>query len=168
MLDAVIENIFSASGWENEFSQASERLCVLVVDDEDMIRKLNAAGLANYGFDVVTASDGAEAWEMLHQRGFDLLVTDNNMPDVTGFELLQKIHAEGLALPVIMATGTAPEEVFTRAPWLRPAAVLEKPYSIEDLLGTVKEVLNANAAEPLEVAPPPNWLSTLAPVAVRC
>jgi len=108
------------------------------------------------------------------------VITDNNMPRLTGIELLKKLCAARMALPVIMATGTLPKEEFTRYPWLQPAATLLKPYTVEELLGTVKEVLRAtvSACSPREIllaagssgsappisrgeqiAPPPDWRS---------
>jgi DNA-binding response OmpR family regulator len=64
------------------------------------------------------------------------------MPKVTGLELIQKVRAAGMALPVIMATGVLPEEAFTRSPWLQPAATLIKPYTLAEFLGVVENVLH--------------------------
>jgi hypothetical protein len=64
-----------------------------------------------------------------------------------------------MALPVIMATGTLPKEEFTRYPWLQPVAMLLKPYSVEELLGTVKDVLRATVSACEQIASPPNWRS---------
>jgi len=63
------------------------------------------------------------------------------MPNVSGVELIEKVRAAGMTLPVIMATGEAPEEDFTRNPFLQPAATLLKPYTPVEFLGTVKNVL---------------------------
>jgi DNA-binding response OmpR family regulator len=63
------------------------------------------------------------------------------MPRLTGIELLKKLHAEEIPLPVIMATGTLPARELARNPWLQPAATLIKPYTIVELLSTVKNVL---------------------------
>ena len=82
----------------------------------------------------------------LNSGSYDLLITDHNMPKVTGLALLKKVRAAHMALPVIMATGTLPMEEFIQNPWLRPATILPKPYTTEDLLGTVKELLRATDA----------------------
>jgi len=66
---------------------------------------------------------------------------DNDMPKVSGVELLHKLHAAHIALPVIMATGRLPAEEFTQCPWIQPAALLIKPYSFHELLETVRRVL---------------------------
>jgi len=53
-------------------------------------------------------------------------------------------------LPVIMATGALPPDEFTRHPWLQPAAILIKPYTIAQLLGAVKQALSASNRVPLD------------------
>jgi DNA-binding response OmpR family regulator len=115
---------------------------ILVVDDEPIIRELNCKMLMDASYHVDTAEDGAVAWDTLQLKSFDLLITDNSMPKVTGLELIQKVRAAGMALPVIMATGVLPEEAFTRSPWLQPAATLIKPYTLAEFLGVVENVLH--------------------------
>ena len=122
--------------------EASPPRNILVVDDDPDIRRINATVLHRAGYHVDTAEDGAFAWEALGASDYDLMITDNNMPNLTGLELLKKLYASRMALPFIMATGIIPEEDFARCPWLRPAATLLKPYSVEELLGVVKKVLN--------------------------
>jgi DNA-binding response OmpR family regulator len=121
--------------------QMSPRHRILVVDDDSSVRQFNTVVLLHAGYEVNSAEDGAIAWETLLKDSYDLLVTDNNMPNVTGVELLKKVRAAGMILPVIMATGTFPSEEFTRQPWLKPAALLLKPYPIAELVRTVKKVL---------------------------
>ena len=115
---------------------------ILVVEDDDEIRRLNTEVLIRQGYQVDAAGDGAVAWDALQHNAYDLLVTDNAMPNVTGIELLMKLHGARLAVPVIMATGTLPEAAFTRYPWLQPAATVLKPYTGAELVGAVSRVLN--------------------------
>ena len=114
---------------------------ILVVDDEPVIRRINAMVLDHAGYYVDTAEDGAFAWESLKSGHYDLMITDNNMPNLTGMELLKKLYATRMTLPFIMATGKMPEEEFIRCPWLQHGATLLKPYAAEELLGVVKKVL---------------------------
>ena len=114
---------------------------ILVVEDDIFFRRLNTQVLLRSGYEVDAAADGAAAWQALNTDSYDLLITDNNMPKLSGVELLKKLRAARMALPVIMATGTLPEEEFTRHPWLQPAATLLKPYTGEEMLRTVKKVL---------------------------
>lgn len=114
---------------------------ILVVDDDDAIRIRNAEMLINSGYLVDTAEDGSVAWNNLRLKSYDLVVTDNNMPELSGIELLKKLHAAHMRLSIIMATRKLPEEEFARSPWLRTAAMLRKPYTTEELLATVEDVL---------------------------
>lgn len=114
---------------------------VLVVDDEPTIRRLNAKMLLDAGYNVDAVEDGAVAWDALQVKKYDLLITDNNMPKVSGVELIEKVRAAGMSLPVIMATGALPNEGFSRQGRLRPAATLLKPYTLAEFLGTVATVL---------------------------
>lgn len=116
---------------------------ILVVDDDGEVRRLNTEVLIQFGYQVDAAEDGAVAWEALQLNGYDLIVTDNRMPKVTGVELLKKLRTARMELPVIMATGVLPQDEFARHPWLQPAATLIKPYTIAQLVDTVKQVLSA-------------------------
>ncbi|MEO6035267.1 MAG: response regulator [Verrucomicrobiota bacterium] len=119
---------------------------ILVVDDDISIRHASAMMLARFGFEVDVAEDGDDAWEILQQGGYDLLITDNNMPRMSGLDLLKKLHAARMDLPFIMATGAVPLEEFIRYPWIVPAATLLKPYSISELFETVEKILQDGAA----------------------
>ncbi len=124
---------------------------ILVVADDGDIRRLNTEALTHYGYRVDAAQDGAVAWDTLQLNGYDLMVTDNELPEVTGIDLLKKLYAARCAVPVIMATGALPLEEFTRHPWLQPAAMLIKPYTIGELVLIVREVLREagnSCAEP--------------------
>jgi DNA-binding response OmpR family regulator len=132
---------------------SSRKHRILVVEDDADIRRLNADVLTSSGYQVDAAEDGAAAWAHLQLNGYDLLITDNEMPIVTGVELLKRLRAAHMALPVIMATGTLPEEEFQRYAWLHPDAMLRKPYTVDELVGTVREVLHANEQTP----PPKNF-----------
>ena len=68
------------------------RLRVLVVDDEAQIRNLCTVALIHHGFEADAVGDGAEAWDALKLNTYQLLVTDNNMPKVTGVELIKKVN----------------------------------------------------------------------------
>jgi two-component system alkaline phosphatase synthesis response regulator PhoP len=123
--------------------QSSPPHRILVVEDEPTIRKLNSEILVRHGYDVDAVEDGAVAWDTLQLKSYDLLITDNSMPKVTGIELIEKVRAAGMPLPVVMATATLPQEEFARRPWLKPAVTLVKPYTLAELLAAVKNVLCA-------------------------
>ena len=131
---------------------------ILVIDDDIDVRLLNAALLFRSGYQVDTAEDGEIGWEALKAKNYDLLITDNQMPKVSGIELIKKLRLAHMALPVILASGAMPEEV-KRLPWLQLAATLLKPFSADEFLGTVKKVLRATPSAHEQFEPLPVWRS---------
>jgi CheY-like chemotaxis protein len=114
---------------------------ILVADDDSAIRRLSTRALTHFGYSADSAEDGAEAWRSLETRRYDLLITDNSMPMISGLELLRRLHDARVAIPVIMASGTIPAKELERSPWLAPAAILQKPYTLYILLKAVADVL---------------------------
>ena len=115
---------------------------ILVVDDNSDMRDLSISLLTRSGYAAEGANDGAAAWAALQASKYDLVVTDNKMPRMTGVEMIEKMRSAKMTIPVIMATGTSPEYIFDRKPWLRPEAFLEMPFSNADLLVSVKQLLD--------------------------
>jgi DNA-binding response OmpR family regulator len=115
---------------------------VLVVDDDSVLRLLNTEVLIASGYEVDTAEDGEAGWEALHAKTYDLLITDNNMPRLSGVDLVKKLRSENVDLPVIMVSGEMPTEELNRHPWLHVTATLRKPFTGNELLITVKGVLH--------------------------
>jgi DNA-binding response OmpR family regulator len=131
--------------------------CILVVEDNREIRHLSAEILIDSGYHVDAAEDGSVAWDILQLKSYDLLITDQHMPKLSGVELLKKIYTARMTLPIIMATGIMPTWEFAMHPWLLPAKMLLKPYTLENLLGMVKNVLHKTTITRAEIAPLPNW-----------
>jgi DNA-binding response OmpR family regulator len=123
---------------------------ILVVEDDISVRHLSSSVLTSSGFQVDTAEDGAAGWEALHTNSYDLLITDNSMPKLCGIELVQKLRSEHMTLPVVMASGTIPTEALNGNPSLDLAATLVKPFTKDELLGTVNKSLHAT--EGLKIA----------------
>lgn len=73
---------------------------ILVVDDDSSIRRLCTESLKLCGYRVEAAEDGAVAWDAVQVHRYDLMITDNMMPNMSGIELLKKLHAAHLVLPV--------------------------------------------------------------------
>jgi DNA-binding NtrC family response regulator len=120
---------------------ANLRKRILFVDDEPLIRQLHKEVLSDVGYAVELAENGAVAWDALQADKFDLLITDHEMPKLTGVELLEKLHAAGVYVPTIMVSGTMPTQELKRHQWPLVEATLNKPYAIGDLLNTVKNIL---------------------------
>jgi DNA-binding response OmpR family regulator len=147
--------------------QSSPAYRILVVEDDPDIRQLNTEALTQSGYEVDAAEDGAVAWNALRQNNYDLLITDQRMPRVSGLELLTKLRAARLSLPVIMATGTSPDAEFTRRPWLKPEAVLLKPYTIPELLSLVTKVLHADDYSREHINTLISWRGQATPLELR-
>lgn len=116
---------------------------ILVVEDETSIRQIYSCALAHCGFQVDTAEDGEEGWNALRNavsdsNGYDLLITDNNMPNLSGVGLIQKLRSARIELPVILASGALPAD----SDHVHVAAILPKPFPLDLLIKTVKEILH--------------------------
>ena len=132
---------------------------ILVADDDISVLQLSTEVLIDSGYEVDAAADGVAAWEALQLKAFNLLITDHNMPRLTGVELVKKLRSARMDLPVILATGRLPVEELTQNPSLQLAAMLPKPFSIDELLGTVREVLRATVSVRGQIEPLPDWRS---------
>jgi DNA-binding response OmpR family regulator len=130
-----------------------------LAEDDRNIRQLSTQVLVRSGYHVDAAEDGAAAWEALQIKAFNLLITDNNMPKLTGVELVKKLRSARMALPVILATGRLPTEELAQNPSLQLAALLPKPFSVDELLETVRTVLRATDSAPGQLEPLPDWRS---------
>jgi len=114
---------------------------ILVVDDDSSCRQLSVDVLVDSGYDVEAVQDGAAGWEALQVKRYDLVITDNTMPRMTGLEMIEKLRSKGLKVPVMMAAECLPLFEFAGRPWLYPDATLQRPFSNDALVATVKRVL---------------------------
>lgn len=115
----------------------SSRRILLVEDDADL-RELSSRVLIRSGYQVDTAEDGEAGWKALQAVSYDLLITDNNMPKMSGLTLIKNVRSARMALPVIIASGTTPRGMEQ----LLCATILPKPFSPDQLVQAVKEVLS--------------------------
>jgi DNA-binding response OmpR family regulator len=121
---------------------------VLVVDDEPHVTRLVQQRLRSAGFEVDTARNGLEAIERLQANDYGFVVTDYNMPQMDGRELVEWIrdrHA-GQDLVVYFVTSRLEEQVKAWAIGLPSVEYIEKPLSVTDLLGRLERRL-AKAAD---------------------
>jgi DNA-binding NtrC family response regulator len=114
---------------------------ILVVDDNEAHRELMRAALAGEDFTVVTAANGAEALEFVHANPVTLVLTDQQMPHMSGLELLHTLREPRPHLPVIMVTGYGTVESAVDAMKAGAADFIQKPFSPEELLLVVRRVL---------------------------
>ena len=114
---------------------------LLVVDDEATILELLSGSLRLAGFEVMTASSGAEAVRAAASGRPDLVLLDVMMPDGDGFEALRRIRSGGAEVPVIFLT--ARDEVPDRVAGFAVGGddYVTKPFSLDELLGRIRAVL---------------------------
>ncbi|HET6611343.1 MAG TPA: response regulator [Kofleriaceae bacterium] len=114
---------------------------VLVADDSVTARAGVARALARAGFAVDTAEDGGHAWEMLARKTYDAVVTDIDMPALTGLELLARIRdtAKLSSLPVIVISASATPEAEILARRLGVRAIFAKPVAARHLIAALTQ-----------------------------
>lgn len=124
----------------------------LVVDDFSTMRRIVRNLLKELGYtNVDEAEDGVVAMQKLTAGGFDFVVTDWNMPNMTGIELLKNIRANGALahLPVLMITAEAKKENIIEAAQAGASGYIVKPFTaatLSEKLGKIFEKLDKKAA----------------------
>jgi DNA-binding response OmpR family regulator len=103
---------------------------------------LNSELLIEAGYEVDTAADGVMASELLERNPYDLIITDNQMPRMSGVELLEELYSARKFVPAIMATGTMPATELRCQQWFQIATLI-KPYTLPELLGAVRNSLRS-------------------------
>lgn len=118
---------------------------VLVADDEDVIRETVRDVLIGYGCEVSTATNGADAIELIHERPFDLVLSDIKMPIKSGYEVFAAAKDKNAKTPVILTTGFGydPNHSIVRARREGLAAVLFKPFKVDQLLNEIRMALSS-------------------------
>lgn len=110
---------------------------ILIVDDEPGWRDLLSFELSDY--DVMTASNAAEALDLLRQRAFDLVITDVRMPgELDGIDLIQTYRRENPAQKAIFITGYAIEDKLAQALREKSVLCLKKPFESQVLLNAIQ------------------------------
>ncbi len=115
---------------------------ILICDDSQFIRKRLATILTELNPEILEAKDGAEALDLLKKENFDLVLLDLLMPNITGKEVLERMFDEKLNTPVIVLSADIQETTLKYCIEKGAVAFLTKPPKAEDLIETVKKVLN--------------------------
>lgn len=135
--------VYGASEVVGEVDPLISGASVLVADDEPEIRNTIVGVLRKYHANVESASNGAEAIEKIRRQHFHLVVSDIKMPDKTGYDVFAAARKCSDALPVILMTGFGydPSHSIVRASQEGLAAVLFKPFKVDQLLTEVRKAL---------------------------
>ena len=126
---------------------------IVIADDSISVRKFVGRMLEKAGYIVELASDGLEAAEIVAQRGCHLVITDLEMPRMTGYELMAQLRQSPATrrIPVMVVTSRAGAKHRERAMKEGAAAFLTKPVQEEQLLRAVEELVGTEAAHPESV-----------------
>jgi two-component system cell cycle sensor histidine kinase/response regulator CckA len=114
---------------------------ILLADDEPAIRRAASMALSRAGYNVTTVADGRAAWKTLGMETFDLLITDNQMPRLTGPELVLTVRQHGLDLPIIVAASQLEFFLDTDSDWFLDVHLLQKPFGLLELMDAVERIL---------------------------
>jgi two-component system KDP operon response regulator KdpE len=119
---------------------SAARIKVLVVDDEPPIRKLLRMGLSAHGYDVLDASNGKTALELLAKKP-NLVILDLGLPDIDGLELLRRIRHRQEGLPVVVLSSRGDEAGKVAALDLGADDYVTKPFGMDELLARMRAAL---------------------------
>lgn len=128
-----------------------ERARLLIVDDELLIRKVLRALMLRVGFrDIDEACDGAEAIDLMNMRAYDVVLTDWNMPHVSGLELLKTIRHSTTKrqTAVVLLSGEVSQRRRVEAIDCGADAFVEKPFVAASLCAQVARLVEELPAEP--------------------
>jgi CheY-like chemotaxis protein len=122
-----------------------EKPKIVIADDEIHILRVLELKFRSAGFEVIQAHDGLQAWEAVRRHGPDLVITDYQMPGMTGMEVaeLMSVYEEFRSIPVVILTARGfylDKGDLARA---NVANVVSKPFSPRELLTLIKNVLGS-------------------------
>ncbi|MBY0382418.1 MAG: response regulator [Xanthobacteraceae bacterium] len=119
---------------------------ILLVEDEDGLRSLNARGLRSRGYTVIEAANGVEALEALEEEDghVDLIVSDVVMPEMDGPTMLAQMRKQNPDMKIIFVSGYAEDAFAKSLPEGQQFNFLPKPFTLSQLVGAVKETMNVS------------------------
>ena len=118
---------------------------ILIVDDAGPVVVLCVNVLQALGYAVKGANRGEAALELMRKEPFDLMVLDYKMPGMTGFEVFQQARVLHPNMAVVLVTGHGTPEIISEANRMGFSAILLKPFTSDELRGTVEKVLADHA-----------------------
>jgi len=153
MMTAAKNTRLRTNGYVNDVAPDAEpasRYRILLAEDDEEMRTLLALSLKRAGYDVVKCSDGIDMlthlaaflmpYEPVHES-FDLIISDIRMPGATGMEVLQGKPKRANFPPMILITAFGDDEIHAKAAKCGVAAMLDKPFDVDELLEKVKAIL---------------------------
>lgn len=118
---------------------------ILIADDDANFTMALAVRLEANEYDVLTASDGFEAFKLALRESPDLIILDMWMPVGVGLSVAERLNEHGLGIPIIFLTGCKEAELHAASREVGAVGFIEKPYDPKQLLATVKQALSRSA-----------------------
>ncbi len=117
---------------------------ILVADDSPTIRKFVSFALTMKGYEIISACDGMEALEKIPNEKVDLIITDLNMPNIDGFELIKTVRSneEFKNIPIIILSSLGSSEEIEKGMSYGANSYLVKPFDPKRILYEVSKYLN--------------------------
>lgn len=114
---------------------------ILVIEDEELVRKVIEFRLKKEGYDVYQAKDGGEALELIEQHQFDVILVDIMIPYVGGLEITQKVKSnpKTASTQIIVVSANGLENVILEAFALGADDFISKPFNLPELIMRVKK-----------------------------
>lgn len=117
---------------------------ILIADDSRVSQHMLKLILKRNGYEPIVTSNGRQALEQLSEHAIDLIISDIEMPEMNGFDLLAKVR-ETSTIPVIMLTATGDEDNQTRSIELGANGFVSQPFNSDELLALVRDLIAQRA-----------------------
>lgn len=134
--------LYKVSGGEEE-NYMSLRDRVLIVDDQEGIRRLLDEACSLLGYTVVTACSGLEALKLAEGMGFKAALIDMKMPGMNGIETLQKINAIDPEIKLALMTGYGEMQLIEDAVKTSSCRIIRKPFDLDDIRKFLEEIFQS-------------------------
>ncbi len=145
---AAVERLACDVGSKIEPAAVGGSETILLAEDEEMVRNLAARILERAGYKILTAQNGEEAWKLFQMKAeeIDLLFLDVVMPGLGGKIVYERAQALKSTIPVLFASGYTENAVHTNFVLEKGFKLIQKPFSSEELLRSVREALNTTSS----------------------
>lgn len=114
---------------------------LLIIDDEENIRKMLKQSLEKDGYNIELALNGEEGFEKVKDSNYDLILLDLNLPGMDGIEVLEKLREDDISTPVLIVTGYGSVDSAVKVMKLGAIDYLQKPFNPKDIKEQVQQIL---------------------------
>jgi CheY-like chemotaxis protein len=130
-----------SSDTTNDIDERVEPISVLLIEDNKINQLVTQKTIMKLNCIVTTVENGLDALDLLNRTSFDLIITDINLPDITGFETTIKIREQKIQTPVFAITAHSYEEINQQAIESGMDAVFVKPFKIGELAAKINAIV---------------------------